>query len=137
MMPGDQEYQNHLVFTDLDQYIGFYDSLADSIFQFMSCGTSSIGNIDTYSFLSMRGTLSSIRTVLENGQINDAYALLRKFYDSSIITIYTNLYLEEHFSVKNFIVEKIDNWLKGREELPEYRIMSSYIRNASSTQSLN
>jgi hypothetical protein len=64
---------------------------------------------------------------------NDAYALLRKYYDSVIINIYSNLYLQDHFSLENFVVEQIDNWLKGKAKLPEYRIMSQYIRSSAKT----
>jgi hypothetical protein len=40
------------------------------------------------------------------------------------------LYLEEYFSIENFIVQQIDNWLKGKDRLPEYRVMSEYIRKS-------
>lgn len=130
MMPTDQDYQNHPVFAEMDQYITFYESLAHSVFQFVTMGTKAICNIDSYVFSSIQGTLTSIRTILRDGKINDAYALLRKYYDSAVITIYSNLYLEEHFSIENFVVRQIDNWLKGTDRLPEYRVMSEYIRNS-------
>jgi hypothetical protein len=130
MMPTDQEYQTHPVFSELDHYVAFYESLAHSVFQFVTLGTKAICNIDSYVFSSIQGTLTSIRTILRDGRINDAYALLRKYYDSAIITIYSNLYLEEHFSIENFIVQQIDNWLKGKDRLPEYRVMSEYIRKS-------
>ena len=129
-MPTDKEYQSHPVFSDLDRYVVFYESLAHSVFPFVTMGIKAICNIDSYVFSSMQGTLTSIRTILRDGKINDAYALLRKYYDSAIITIYSNLYLEEHFSIENFVVQQIDNWLNGRERLPEYRVMSEYIRKS-------
>jgi hypothetical protein len=130
MMPTGKEYQSHPVFSDLDQYVAFYESLAHSVFQFATMGTTAICNVDSYVFSSMQGTLTSMRTILRDGKINDAYALLRKYYDCAIITIYSNLYLEEHFSIENFVVQQIDNWLKGRDQLPEYRVMSDYIRKS-------
>jgi hypothetical protein len=60
--------------------------------------------------------------------MNDAYALLRKYYDSATINPYSILFLEEHFSIDNFIVAQINDWLKGKDKLPEYRVMSQYIR---------
>lgn len=129
-MPIDKQYQNHPVFSDMDRYIQFYESLALSVFHFVSMGTTAAGNIDSYVFSSIKGTLMSIRTILRDGRINDAYALLRKYYDSAIITIYSNLYLEEHFSIDNIIVREIDSWLKGKYRLPEYRVMSEYIRKS-------
>ena len=130
MISNNQEDKNHQVFGELDRYIAFYESLAYSVFQFVSSGTKAIYNIDSYVFSSIQGTLTSIRSILYNGRINDAYTLLRKYYDSAIIMIYSNLYLEEHFSIENFIVQQIDNWVKGKDRLPDYRVMSEYIRKS-------
>ncbi|MDB6124065.1 MAG: hypothetical protein JWQ71_3058 [Pedosphaera sp.] len=127
MMVSDEEYQHHAVFTDLEQYIAFYESLAGSVFGFATIGTRAICNIDSYLFSSIEGTLLSIRTILRDGRINDAYALLRKYYDSAIINIYTGLHLEEHCSIENLIVEKIDDWLQGRKKLPRYGEMFACI----------
>ena len=69
-------------------------------------GTKAILNIDTYIFSSIQGTVDSIKTILTNGRINDSYALLRKYYDSTIINIYSSLYLQDNHSLENFIVEK-------------------------------
>ena len=93
----------------------------------ISQGTKAITNIDTYVYSSIQGTLESIHDLLLKGRINDSYALLRKYYDSSIINVYSNLYLSDHVSIDNFIVSQIDNWRKGTETLPEFRIMSKYI----------
>jgi hypothetical protein len=131
MMPTDKEYESHSAFADLDHYIGFYKSLAHSVFPFATMGTKAICNIDSYVYSSIQGTLDSIRAILGYGRINDAYALLRKYYDSVMINIYSNLYLEDNFSIDNFVVEQIDNWHKGKAKLPEYRIMSQYIRSST------
>jgi len=131
MMVSDIEYQKHAVFTDLDRDIAFYNSLADSIFGFVSIGTRAMCNIDSSLFSSIEGTLASIRTILRDGRINDAYALLRKYHDSAIINIYTGLYLEDHLSIEKLIVTQIDNWMQAKEKLPEFRIMSQYIRKSA------
>ena len=130
MMVSDEEYQKHRVFTELEQYASFYENLAESVFLFASVGTRAICNIDSYMFSSIQGTLASIQAILRDGRINDAYALLRKYYDSAIINIYTRLYLYDHVSIENFIVKQVDDWLRAKERLPEYRIMSQYIRHS-------
>lgn len=130
MMVSDPEYQQHAVFGDLGRYVEFYERLAHSAFPWVTQGTRSFGNIDSYMFSSIQGTLASIQKILRDGRVNDAYALLRKYYDSAIINIYSNLYLDDHFAIDNFVVEQIDNWLKGKTQLPEYRIMSRYIRSS-------
>jgi len=130
MMVNDPKYQEHEVFDELARYIEFYEHLAHVVFSFFSKGTGAFCNIDSYVFSSIQGTIESIRTILQQGRINDAYALLRKYFDSAIINIYSNLYLEEHFSITNFIVEQINKWLQGKDRLPEYRKMSQYIRSS-------
>jgi len=132
----DQKYREHDVFGKITFYAEFYKDLSYHIMSWMSSGTESIFNLDTYVYSSMQGTLESIHDTLSKARISDAYALLRKYYNSTIINVYTNLYLEDEQSVENFIVEKINNWLNGRERLPEYRIMSQYILNSPKLESI-
>jgi len=136
-MTIDNTYKEHHVFTQLSEYADFYKSLAFSIFGFITQGTKAICNIDSYVYSSIQGTLESIKDILIKGRINDSYALLRKYYDSIIINIYSNLYLNENYSLENFVVKKIDNWLKGKEQLPEYRIMSQYVRSSKKLSKIN
>lgn len=137
MMIQTEEYIKHPVFSALDYYAKFYESLSWSVFSFCTTGTTAVYNIDSYVFSSVKGTLESILTILKDGRINDAYALLRKYYDSVIINTYSNLYLEDNVNIENFIVTKINNWIKGKDQLPEYRIMSSYIRNSEKVAEIN
>lgn len=128
MQVTDKSYQEHCVFTELQQYIKFYEQFATSVFPFATMGTRAICNIDTYVYASIQGSVDSMRTILLAGRINDAYALLRKYYDSVVINVYSNLYLHDNLNIERFIVEKINNWLQGKEKLPEYRVMMQYIR---------
>lgn len=137
MQVKDKEYQEHKVFDELQQYIRFYEQLAVSVFSFITMGTKAFGNIDTYVYSSMQGTLDSIRTTLMSGRINDAYALLRKYHDSAVINVYSNLYIKDNFNIENFIVEKINNWLQGKEKLPRYKVMSEYIKTSEALKPIN
>ncbi|NRE48147.1 MULTISPECIES: hypothetical protein [Burkholderia] len=142
MRVSDREYQEHVVFGELKRYAQFYESLADGVFQFVSVGTTAICNIDTYVYSAIAGTIDSISMVLRDGRINDAYALLRKYYDSAVINVYSNLYLREHyerwdFTAEALLVEQINGWLHGRVKLPEYRVMSHYIRSSERLRAIN
>lgn len=123
----DKNYLEHKVFIQLIDYSEFYGYLSDSTMSWITHGTDSSINIDTYVFSSIQGTLESIQDILFKGRINDSYALLRKYYDSTIINIYSNLYLNDNFSIDNFIVAKINNWIKGKEKIPSFGAMSEYI----------
>lgn len=136
-MMKDNSYNDHRIFKQLERYAEFYKNLSFSVFPFMSQGTKSIFNLDSYLFSSIQGTLESINAILVNKRINDAYALLRKYHDSIIINIYTDLYLEDHCSIENLIVKKIDDWREGSEKLPYFREMSNYIRNSEKLQKIN
>ena len=137
MQVDEKAYQEHPVFAQLLRYMRFYDRLAMSVFSFVTLGTKALVNMDTYVYSSMQGTVESMRAVLLAGRINDAYALLRKYHDSAVINVYSNLYLHDHVSIENFIVEKINNWLQGKEPLPDYRIMSQYIKASKALQPVN
>lgn len=132
----DKPYTEHPVFEQLLKYAEFYEKLAFSIIQFISMGTRSIMNIDTYVYLSIQETLKSIRDILIQGRINDAYTLLRKYYDAAIINIYTILYLDDNFSGENFVVEKIENWRNGKEQLPDIRTMNNYIQKSEKVSTI-
>jgi hypothetical protein len=133
----DQAYKDHQVLQQLGKYSEFYESLSMSVFGFATLGTKSACNIDSYVYSSIKGTLESISLVLSAGRISDAYALLRRYYDSAIINIYSNLYLKDKFSIENFVVKQIHDWLHGKQRLPEYRKMSAYIRSSPQLKPLN
>jgi len=125
-----KEYTEHKIFDELKSYSEFYNSLSYSIMNWTSQGTKAILNLDTYTYSSTKGTIDSISEILSKGRINDAYALLRKYFDSTLINVYTNLYLNNNFSIDNLIVEQIDNWINGTETIPEFRIISRYIKES-------
>lgn len=133
----DKKYFEHQVFKDLTIFSDLYSSVADTIFSFSTQGTRAIANIDTYVLMSIDGTIESIKTVLRNGRINDAYSLLRKYNDSIIINIYTNLYINDNYSINNLIVDKIDNWRSGKNRLPKFEHMVKYIISSSKLKEIN
>lgn len=137
MMVSEARYRGHEIFSELDYYIDFYHSLSISVMSFATVGTTAFVSMDTYVYSSIHGTIDSIKTLLEKGRINDCYSLLRKYFDSVVINIYSNLYLQDHRSIESHIVEKLNNWLHGKEKLPEYRIMSQYIRNSAIFKEVN
>lgn len=137
MMVSDEKYRGHKVFSELDEYAVFYRSLSMSVMNFSTMGTTAFVSMDTYVYSSIQGTINSIKTLLEIGRINDCYSLARKYYDSIIINTYSNLYLNDHRSIEDYVVEKVNNWLHGKDKLPEYRVMSQYIRKSIELKEIN
>lgn len=133
----EDNYKNHRIFESLKSLSKFYDNLSYSTMSFLTHGVENIFNIDANIYSSMQGTVESIHDILGKGRINDAYALLRKYYDSVMINIYQTLVLESfHFNTSS-INEKINNWVHAKERLPEYRVISQYIRNSDNLKELN
>lgn len=136
-MVSSKEYQGHPVFQDLDSFIDFYRFLSHQTWPFLSLGTKAALSLDSYVFSSIQGTLESVRTVLRAGMINDAYVLVRMYYDAAIINAYTAHYLKSHFSMEQLIVESIDGWRSGELKLPRFKVMATYLRQADSLVTLS
>ncbi len=131
------EYKNHQIFSELEEIINFYELLSFAVFGSVPFGLGGMLSVDSYFFSSVQGTVESINGTLKNGRINDSYALLRKYHDSLIINIYSNLYLSDNVSLENFIVKKISDWVKGKERLPRYKTMLDYIKKSEKLKELN
>jgi hypothetical protein len=125
----DKEYQSHKVFPLLDSLIEFYNAVYMMGPNFITNGImSGLLNIDNVVCGSLAGTLDSIRIVLKEGRINDAYALLRKYHDGIIAVIYVNVYIAENYSLNNIVVEKIQDWVNNKQKLPSTEKMMKVIR---------
>ncbi|WP_039977682.1 hypothetical protein [Vibrio jasicida] len=137
MQSTDDKYVNHQIFDELNYYAQFYEYLSDAVMNFSTTGTSAIMSIDTYVFMSMKGTIESIKLVLEDGKLNDAYALLRKYYDSVMVNAYTNLYLNDNAGRVGYYITEINDWLHGKKPLPRMPKMSKYLDNSEFLSELN
>jgi len=129
-------YLQHPVFEQLELYSDFYDYLSFSIMGINPRATKFLVNIDTYINSSIKGTVESIRDILKTGRINDAYALLRKYFDVTTLNIYLDLYFDDNSSLENIMVKQIDDWINGIEKMPDYRIISNYIKKSATLQSI-
>lgn len=136
-----KDLREHACFKLLDECIKFYDRLSFSTYGFITSGISAgIGmplNLDSDIFLSISGSMKSIKRNLYNGQINDVYTLIRKYYDVITINIYEIVLLKNELNLENFIVEKIDKWLKGKERLPRIKEMNILIQKCKDLKNIN
>ena len=127
-----KDYLEHDIFSVLQDIIDFYDLLSYNSFFFVdnSLLTSVVQNLDTSVFDAMCGTIESIKMVLGNGRINDAYSLLRKYDDAIMVDAYMNIILrkendkfiadllKDEASLQNNIKESmIRAWVKFSKKL--------------------
>ena len=134
---NEELFDNHKVFNSLDYFIEFYELFSFGVMSYIPHGVHSLLNIDTYVYSSMQMSLDSIKQLLKLGRINDAYALLRNFYDSVIINIYYTLYIKSNIEQYDFIIDKINNWYLGKERLPQFQTMKKYIEDSSYLKEIN
>ena len=107
-----KEYIEHEIFNILNDFIGFYNSLAMNSFNFSTSGVEAVLSIDSYIYSSIAGSLDSIKLILNEGRINDAFALTRKYSDTIIWDIYKAQKVQAEQSIQNLIIKDIDDWTK-------------------------
>lgn len=90
------DYYSHKVFDILDDLMLFYGFLSDSSSS-LDNSTIITGKISiNYSiYSSIRGTVESIKILSYAGRLNDVFALLRKFEDAILTSLYINILTQE------------------------------------------
>ena len=129
--PNDPEYYSHALFTSLERYMEFYEQLSDLIMGFTTNRVEKLFmNLDTYLYMSIRGTLDSIRMTVHEGHVNDGHALVRKYYDLVILSLYLDLYLNDSSDEDADAMNRIENWLSGKERLPDFEHMKRQLKSS-------
>ena len=128
MMTDNPAYLSHPVLGTLERYAEFYEQLSMSVVGFVTGGTTVVTSIDSLLYQSIGGTLRSVKVIIREGRINDGYALLRKYFDSVMLSLYVDLYLNNRPG-EGAVKEAID-WLRGTNALPKYKVMHAYVANS-------
>ena len=131
-----EAYLKHKVFDDLKYMMEFYDSLSCSCFSFVASGTKGIVNYASNVYSAIEGTLDSITTLLTKGRINDAYTLIRKLFDDILLEIYMDVTLKDKFSLENYIVEEVNEWIQGKHRIPKTVKILKYLETSERTRDL-
>jgi len=76
--------------------------------------------------------------ILQKGRIGDAFCLLRKYYDSCVLNLYTNVYLENNKDNKSILVEDVVRWINGTKILPhkDFRSMLPYLQKSGKSKEI-
>lgn len=130
-------YKEHSLFKELDEMMQFYDGVSDRAFYFLPSGTKGFVNYETYYFMSIKGTLESIKALLQNGRINDSLVLVRKKFDDILTEIYLTVILKEKFDItKSLYVEDVQKWLESSFRIPSLKKILKTIETSSYTKYL-
>jgi hypothetical protein len=132
-----KEYTEHCVFDEIDYIKKFYNSISFACFLFVPTGTRGITNYASYMYRSFEGTLDSIRTLLKNGRITDAFVLLRKLFDDVITEIYIDVIRKDKYDIEqNRIIKDIDEWLTGKYRLPKIKKILNVLEKSQTTEKI-
>lgn len=125
------------MYQEIEEMREFYNCLSDTCFFFIPTGAPGATNYASYIYLSLRGTLDSIATLLRASQITDAYTLVRKYLDDVLIEIYFDVVRKEKFDWKaNKVVDDVDNWIKREQWIPRVEKIMTVLRDSESTRDL-
>jgi len=119
----NKENKKKETLAELNFLSKFYKYLSDSVYGQLTKGTYRYLNYRSYIYSSMENTLLSISDILTKNRLNDAYQLLRGYYDTVIIDIYSTLYIEKNIKINKMVIEEIDNWVQGKSKLPSFKNM--------------
>lgn len=131
-----EAYLKHKVFDDLKYMMAFYDSISMTCFGFIATGTHGITNYASYVYSAIEGTLDSISNLLTKGRMNDAYTLIRKLFDDILLEIYMDVTLKDKFSIDNFFVEEVDEWICGKHRIPKTEKILKSLEKSEHTKDL-
>lgn len=136
-----KEYKEHVIFKNLDSFSEFYDFISINSYSFLPDGLpGTFPNIDTYIFSAIRGTIDSVRLLLKNAHLNDAFAIVRKYFDEVLLDVYMTVYRQEQIKknpeVLLFTVERVKQWLDESFRIPKYDDMIKYFERSESYRSL-
>lgn len=145
---------NHSTFKTIISISKFYDELSFLTFGRVRLGTKAFLHEDVF-YESIAETLKSIYDVLIKGRVNDAYALMRKYYDSVITHLYYILCLKqfmdnpelqrktekESCSLEDFVDSRIQKWIEGdfleEDESFDTKTMLQTIRKSDEFKRIN
>lgn len=133
----DEIIQNNQIYDLIDHMMDYYDGLWHTSYYFIPHGTMTIGNYASYIFLSIRATLDSIRLLLREGHITDAFVLIRKLFDTVLVEIYLNVVREDKYDwMKSLVVEDLDEWMKSNYWIPRTDKILKVLKDSKTTRDL-
>lgn len=135
--PLPKEYKENPIFSDMSLMIDTYEFLSFNSFGFMPEGLPGEWiNYETYIFSSLKCTIESMKMLLISAHINDAFAVLRKYFDEIMISVFYAVYSDDQIRAnKNkllFTVQKLKDWMDGKAMTPKYNAIIKYLKRSKS-----
>lgn len=140
-VPLLKEYTEHSIFGDMSIMMDTYNFLSYNSFGFMPDGLPGEWiNYETYIFSSLKGTIESMKMLLESAHINDAFAVLRKYFDEIMIAVFYVVYCQDQIKGNRdkllYTVQKLKDWRDGKAKSPKYDAIVKYLKRSKSFSDL-
>lgn len=130
-------YQTHPIFNVIRQMMDFYNGVSDTCYSYVASGAPGIGNYASYVYLSLQYTLDSIKILLMEGHITDAFVLSRKYFDTVLVEIYIDVVRRDKYDwMESFIVKDVEEWIKGHYRIPTIKKILGILKTSESTKDL-
>jgi len=145
--PLSDKYKNHKIFKDMGLIMEFYEFVSCSSYGCLLPGNGDlIQNPDSYIFSSIGGTIESMFVLLQTSHINDAFALLRVYFDEILIATFFSAYRTDQFNEKAqehcqnnmnlYYVKKVKTWIEGISDTPKCMDAIKYFKRSNCYQEL-
>ena len=96
-----------------------------------------IGNYAANIYMSICSTLKSIKMLLKEGHIMDAFVLIRKLFDTMLVEIYLNVVREDKFDwMESLVVKDVDEWLRTQHWIPRTDKILEVLKESKTTKDL-
>lgn len=140
-VPLPKEYTEHSIFGNMSIMMDTYNFLSYNSFGFMPDGLPGEWiNYETYIFSSLKGTIESMKMLLESAHINDAFAVLRKYFDEIMIAVFYVVYCQDQIKGNRdkllYTVQKLKDWRDGKAKSPKYDAIIKYLKRSKSFSDL-
>lgn len=117
--------QKHKVIGLLSETIELYEYLSTHTTEFRERGAAIHLGYDSIYLKSIGQTLLSIKVIIQNECISDAFTLLRKYYESVLVHAYLSVLWEKE--KKEYLLDNSDNfvkkWLYSQEKILPYKLI--------------
>lgn len=140
-VPLPRGYTEHTAFSDIQMIINVYKFLSYNSFGFIPNGLPGEWiNYETYIFSSLKGTVESIMMLLKSAHINDAFAVLRKYFDETMIAVFYVVYCKDQIMANSgkllYTVQKLKDWRDGKAKSLKYDAIIKYLKRSKSFSGL-
>lgn len=114
--------KQHEILETINYFAAFYKNLSEGCSHIIPIGTVDYRNYESSVFRSMHNTLGSLKMILEENRINDAFVLTRKLFDDVLCDIHISLKRLDEGGDK-LVSETFSQWRNESLRMPKTSVI--------------